>query len=85
MTMVQYPHDYVTALMSPIRLSDVLYVELKQPENLDYVPVFSLAQPALFHIPLLSGNQLSGHKVRLDSASMSRTFGIHGMSAPQKC
>ncbi len=66
--MVQYPHDYITAVKSPVRLSDVLYIELKNPENQDYVPVSSLTQPALFHIPLHAGySQTSGHKVSLTS------------------
>jgi hypothetical protein len=64
--MVQYPYDYITAVKHPLRLSDVLYIELKNPENQDYVPVSSLTQPALFHIPLHARNsQTSGHKVRL--------------------
>jgi hypothetical protein len=64
--MAQYPYDYITAVTSPIRLSDVVYVELKNPENQDHVPISSLTQPAFFHIPLHAGySQTSGHKVSL--------------------
>ncbi|CAB4007553.1 uncharacterized protein LOC110241572 [Paramuricea clavata] len=68
--MAQYPHDYITAVTSPIRLSDVVYVELKNPENQDHVPISSLTQPAFFHIPLHAGySQTSGHKCMLWSES----------------
>ena len=66
--MTQTPNDYLTAVMSPVRLSDVVYIELKNPENQDYVPVNNLTQPVVLHIPLHAGHsQTSGHKVRLSN------------------
>ena len=64
--MTQTPHDYLTAVVSPIRLSDVVFIELKNPENQHYVPASSLVQPVVVRIPLHAGYSVdSGHKVRL--------------------
>ncbi|XP_028391967.1 uncharacterized protein LOC114516639 [Dendronephthya gigantea] len=67
--MVQYPHDFITAVKSPVRMSDVLFLELKNPETQDFIPV-NISQPILFQVPLHAGfSESSGHKCVIWSES----------------